>query len=167
MKKLVIICITVAVLLVGCTKKADTKPILNDISFNTDITYYNESYKAFCSIREAGNLSLELKESSEVEGMIYIINEDGVSISYKGLTYTPSSSGLLSSACTMLYDAFSAALSDSASYEIGKQNCSVSAKTQNGEFIMQFSPSGLPLDLKYVSGIFNAEFSDVTLTKNE
>ena len=143
------------------------KRLLNNISFNADITYYNENYKAFCSIDQNGSFSVEIKDPSELEGMLFTINKDDVRVNYKGLTYTPNSNSLLSSACGMLYDAFTSTNSDNAQYEYGEQNFSVSAKTSNGEFLLQFSPTGLPLDLKYTSGVFCAEFSNVTIVKNE
>ncbi|MBE6732723.1 MAG: hypothetical protein E7561_01850 [Ruminococcaceae bacterium] len=158
----IIICIMLCTVLCGCGGKADAKPILNDISFDINITYYNEGYFAKGKIQD-NTLTLEMKEPSEIEGMVLILGESSVKINYKGLTYEPTENSLLPSAAGMLYDALSAVLKGDIELQNDEKNLSVTKKLQNGEFVMRFSPSGLPIDINYMSGVFSGEFSNVTM----
>ncbi len=158
----IIICIMLCTVLCGCGGKAEAKPILNDISFDINITYYNENYFAQGKMQN-DTLTLEMKEPSEIEGMVVIIGESSVKINYKGLTYEPTENSLLPSAAGMLYDALNAVSKGDTKLENADKNLSVTKKLQNGEFVMRFSPSGLPLDIKYMSGVFGGEFSNVTM----
>ena len=123
MKK-IIICIMLCATLCGCQKTNETKPILNDISFDINITYYNEKY--FASGKMQDNiLTLEMKEPSEIEGMVLILSDSSVKVNYKGLTFEPTKNSLLPSACSMFYDALDAVLKGSAKLQDDDYNFSV------------------------------------------
>ena len=105
MKRFVIIC-AVILLLTGCSKKADVKPIVKNISFNTDITYYNEKYTAKGNVDNAGVFTLEIVEPSELSGMTFTVDNGETKIDYKGLSFTPDANSLYSTAIGMLYSGF-------------------------------------------------------------
>lgn len=167
MKRFAIICVVFLLFTVGCNKKEDTKPILNDIEFNIDITYYNEKYSAQGSIDAKNKLTLKLKEPLEIDGMEFTLDGTDTTINYKGLTYKPSSDALLSSAVGLFYRAMFSFGTEKADFEYSDKNYSVSAKCDDGEFLMNFSPSGLPLDIECLSAGFYVEFLDLTVLKNE
>lgn len=167
MKRFAIICVVFLLFTVGCNKKEDTKPILNNIEFNVDITYYNEKYSAKGSIDAKNKLTLEFKEPLEIKGMEFTLDGTDTTINYKGLTYKPSKDVLLSSAAGLFYKAMISFGTEKAEFEYSSKNYSVSAKGDNGEFLMSFSPSGLPLDIECQSAGFYAEFSDLSVLKNE
>lgn len=166
MKKLIIIC-AVILILSGCGKKTDIKPIVKNISFNTDITYYNEKYAAKGSIDSDGILVLQIVDPSELSGMTFKVDGEDVKINYKGLTISPNSNSLSSAAIGMLCSGFSVAEQNNADYEYGEKNYTVTAKTDNGEFIMSYAPTGLPLEIKCLSAAFEAKFYDIKLLGNE
>ena len=161
MKK-IIICIMLLAMLCGCSKEVEPKLIVDGISFEVNITYYNESYFAKGKM-EDGQLTLEMKSPSEIEGMVVILDESSAKINYKGLTYEPGKNSLLASASGMLYDSLSIVNRGEGKFESDDKNISLSAGTDNGEFVMSLSPSGFPIDLKYTSGVFYGEFSAVTV----
>ena len=167
MKRFVIICVVLVLFTVGCNKKEDTKPILNNIEFDIDITYYNEQYSAHASIDDKNKLTLKLKEPLEIEGMEFTLDDSDATINYKGLTYKPSKESLLSSAVGLFYGAMNSFGAEKADFEYSDKNHSVTATNEQGEFSMNFSPSGLPLNMESSSGAFRAEFSDLTVLKNE
>ena len=164
MKK-IIICILLVLSLCGCASKSGVEPVINGIAFNLDITYYNENYSAEGKM-EDNILTLTVKSPSELEGMVLIISEDSFKVNYKGLTFEPTDNALLPSAGNMIYKALSLA-SGELKCDGNDKNLSVSSKTENGEFVINLSPAGLPIDLKYLSGVLNCEFSGVTILKNE
>ena len=166
MKKLIIRC-AVILILSGCGKKTDIKPIVKNISFNTDITYYNEKYAAKGSIDSDGILTLQIFEPSELSGMTFTVDGQDVKIDYKGLTFSPNSNSISSAAVAMLYSGFSAVEQNNADYEYDEKNYTVTAKTDNGEFIMNYSPTGLPLEIRCLSSAFEAKIYDIKLLKNE
>lgn len=151
--------------LVGCGKKTYTKPILSDIEFDMDVTYYNEKYSAKGSIDGDNKLTLKILEPAELKNMKFTVYGDDIEINYKGLTYKPNENMILSSAVGLFYTAMNDLKTDSAKIEYGEKNYSVSVKNKQGEVFMNFSPSGLPLDIKYSSGVFYAEFSDIKALK--
>lgn len=167
LKKFVIVCILFILFLTGCNKKTETKPILNDIEFDVNITYYNENYTAKGSIDGENKLYLKIIEPAELETMEISLDGDDVEIGYKGLTYKPNENMILSSAAGLFYTAINDLRSDNAEIEYGEKNYSVSVKNKKGEIFMNFSPSGLPLDIKYASGVLGAEFSNLKSLKNE
>jgi len=166
LKRLFIICVAFF-FLIGCSKKSDTKPILKNISFNTDITYYNEKYTAKGSVDNDGTLTLQIVEPSELSGMTFTVDGEETKIDYKGLSFSPSANSLSSAAVGMLYSGFAAVGQKNADYEYGDKNYTVSSKNNNGEFLMSYSPSGIPLEIKCLSGVFEAKFYDMKLLKNE
>lgn len=166
MKRLFIICVSVF-LLVGCSKNEGKKPILNDISFTADITYYNEKYTAKGSVDGKGNLCLEMIEPSELSGMVFTVDDRGVKVEYKGLTFSPNVNSLSGSAADMIYSGFSAVRQENVDYEYGDKNYTVTAKNNNTEFVLCYSPSGLPLEIKSSSGVFKTQFYDIKTLKNE
>lgn len=167
MKRIAIICVVLLLFTVGCNKKEDTKPILNNIEFDVDITYYNEKYSAKGSIDAKNKLILKFEEPLEIDGMEFMIDGDDTEINYKGLTYKPSKDTLLSSAVGLLYRAMNAFNTEKADFEYSSKNYSVSANVDEREVFMNFSPSGLPLDIECQSAGFYAEFSDLAVLKNE
>lgn len=160
--KRIIICITLLAVLCGCTKGTNVKPMVDGISFDINITYYNENYFAEGKIEE-GVITLEMKSPSEIEGMVIVLDESSAKINYKGLTYEPAKNSLLPSAAGMLYDSLSAVGKGKCKAENDDKNILLSASTSNGEFVMNLSPSGFPIDLKYTSGVFYGEFTGVTV----
>ena len=168
MKRLFIICVLLVVFLMGCGKEKKTELTTENIEFIANITYYNENYCASGSIDSEGRLTLEIKEPDEIEGMVYTVADDSVRVSYKGLTYSPNSNSLLPTAVEMLYEAFECLGKETAQVEYQEnKNCSVNTKNEQGELCINFSPTGLPLDIKYLSGVFYAELSDLKILKNE
>ena len=167
MKRIALICVVIFLFLIGCSEKAEEKPLLEGISFNADITYYNEKYVAKGSVDKDGLLTLEILEPSELSGMVFYVNDSDTKVEYKGLSFSPNENSLLTSASNILYSGFSALQGEDAKLKCDDKTYTATAKDGGGEFIMEYSPTGLPLKLKYLSSAFEANFYDLEILKNE
>ncbi len=140
-----------------------TSPVTDKIKFGLDITYYNEKYH--CSGQINGEkMSFTLNEPEELAGMELSLDKGVLTVSYKGLTYTPSDSSMPTQfVCSNIYYAIDSIRNSDANPKSDGENYVLSGKAEGKEYIFTFSPAGYPLNLKLPSDAFYAEFSDITV----
>lgn len=147
--------------------KTDIEPVLENISFVAEVSYYNENYTFSGEADADGGILLEVVSPDEISGMQLIHKGDKVSISYKGLTYVANDKLPLAHTTEILYGVLSDLKTDNLGALKNGGNLSAEGKIGSREYIADFSPSGILLKLKVPSLAFEAVFSDVKLLKTE
>ncbi|MBR4073531.1 MAG: hypothetical protein IKK24_06270 [Clostridia bacterium] len=165
MKK-ILFCILVLLLATACSKPVKTvAPILEDISFDLDVTYYNENYSLKGETDDSDEMRLTVTEPEELNGMILTIDDGKLNVEYKGLTHSPTNQELFGNAGIIIERIFESA-EDKIPKDKSDGNYSISGKAQGKEYTFTFSPSGYPIRLEVPTEGFVAEFSNVTVKRD-
>jgi len=140
-----------------------TAPVTDNIKFGLDITYYNEKYHC-CGEIKGEKMTFIVNEPEELDEMTLILDGEKTTVSYKGLTYTPSKNSMPTQfVCSNIYSVMEQIRKSDAIPKSEEENYVLSGKISGKEFIFTFSPAGYPLSLKFSSDAFYAEFSDVSV----
>lgn len=85
-------------------KRSDILPLTAGISFDCEITYYNECYEAAAKVTEDGEMSCEITAPDTLKGLKFSFSGDDVTAEYNGLEYKNDISSLPQGAAfTSLY----------------------------------------------------------------
>ena len=105
MKKILLILLSV-LLLAGCSpKKSSVKPILKGISFECDVTYYNENYSCKGDVEKNGNMIIEFVAPTELEGLKFTFSDNGVLANFNEIEYVASKMIFENSAASLINEA--------------------------------------------------------------
>lgn len=149
-------------LLCGCGERGKTVPVTKQISFIADIESGGEKYSCRAQAGENGELSLEVLEPAELEGLKINFCGEAVSVEFLGLCYTPSSGNMpLAAAAVRLRNML--LYCSGGSLECRDKVCIYKGRLPDGEYSMLFSPSGLPLSAELSNGSFSVEFKDMRI----
>ena len=164
MKK-IIFCIVFFIFATGCNIPVKTvAPILEDIGFNLDVSYYNENY-ILKGETKVDDLSLTVTEPEELNGMEITVNDGKLTLKYKELTYSPDGNELYGNIGLIIEDIFESAKKIKPEAKTDG-NYIIKDTAEGKNYIFTFSPQGYPLKLEVNSEGFVAEFSNVTLKES-
>ena len=162
MKKILAL-ILVILTLSACSGKNDVKPTLKGISFNADITYYNENYKGECTISEDGALTLKITEPELLSGYTVMLNGEGITAEYLGVTFTPNLSNMpVSSVITEFYEKITE-LANSETVEKKGDTYMIKGGKDADAYTLYISPTGLPQSLEMPDERFRVYFYNTTV----
>ena len=136
-------CISLALLLVGCSDVTDIKPILTNITFTAEMTYYNEYYEMAVDISENGDMVVTVNHPDELKGLRFDILNGEVTAAFNGIkldgidTYK-------TAAVNFLYSPF-----DVKNPKVYKKDDRffIKGKCDGGEYTTYITESGLPLKI--------------------
>lgn len=161
-----LICIVFAVLsLCGCAeKRSSVTPVLKGISFNAEITCYNECYNAFCSVSEDGVISAEVTSPDELKGLKFTVSGGEIKTEFDGISETDKLKELpVCGAYTAMLGALCDAMNGDYPVINDGNELFVNADTENGKYRLNIAPTGLPLLLEMPDEDFKTEFFDAKL----
>ena len=163
--KLFVLCVSF-VILCGCSGKGELSPILRGISFEADISYYNEKYVCDTIIDKDGNLTMNFKYPQDISDLKIFFNDGKAKIEYMGLTYTPDDRMPAGSVAQTLYDIISDVEKTDSTPIKDSENCMLDGRYNNTYFKFYFSPSGLPLSVLIPDDSFEIQFNNLTIINN-
>lgn len=164
MKKAFAVILILVLSLCACSEKEEIKPKTKNISFVAKITYYNEKYSFQTSVDSKGNMRATVSEPEDFKSLAFEFKGDKVTAQYLGLTYTPQTGNLaVNHAAKIIYDAFCDAAQHSEITVKKGENCEIEGKLDGKEYILTFSPAGLPLSLELPKDGYKAEFNKLTV----
>ncbi len=147
-------------LLAGCGK-AEVTPTLNGITFNADITYYNENYKGECSVSQDGTVVLKITEPESLEGYTLTAERDKMTVEFLGLTFTPTENNMaFSGVFGDIYNCFCEIIEEGNS---AKKKGDIYELSSGKEYTLTVSPTGLPQSLMLPDERFALYFYNVTV----
>ncbi len=164
MKKMLLLPL-VFLMLCGCSQRAQTTPILNDISFTAQINYGSDKYAGDVTIAD-NTLTITVTEPEQIKDLILTINNSGIKAELKGISYTPNLNTLPQGAVgQILFNV----LNDikGKTVESCDQNCKINGRVDGYKYTITISPSGLPIDLEIPELNLKIKFNNVTVIKNE
>ena len=157
MKKL--LCIFSLLLLVGCTKSAEIKPITRNISFTGEMTYYNEYYELSCEIDQSGNMEIGFTQPEELNALNFKIENGEIKSEFKGISYDfsdPHKTAFID----FIYTVFKA---DSPTVYEKDDEFFIKGSYDGGEYKMFLGASGLPIKITDSSGRFQIIIKNTTI----
>lgn len=160
MKRLV--CVLLMLLVLCSCSGGEIEPRLKGISFNAEMTYYNECYNFGGEVLSDGTLKVTLTEPEELKDLSFTLSGENTVIEYKGLTYSPVEGSMpFSRIIENFYKPLrEVALSNSC--EVSKDGV---FKSDNGaqSYTITFSPTGLPQKLEIPDERFSVRFYNVSI----
>lgn len=150
--------------LAGCKKSAkEVVPKTQDISFNAEITFYNESFECAVTLTEKDGMTLTLSHPEDISGLEFKIKSGNITATFNGLEYKTDSSSLpQQDIASFIYQVFKN--SDSEVFE-EDDNYYIEGKTDEYSYKLYLGLTGLPLKIEENSGIINVIIKDVTIIK--
>ncbi len=148
-------------ILCGCAQKSKTAPVLNDISFETEISYGQHKYSGDVTLAD-DILNLTVTAPKEIKGLTLKLDENGVTAKFKGISIAPDIDSLPQGAVgNILFGVLNDAKSKT--IEHSEDNCEIKGMIDGCEYVFVFSPSGLPISLKVDKLELEIEFKNVTV----
>ena len=160
-----IICLILPlILLCSCGKKSEVKPNLLGISFKGEIVYFNENYTCECTVSQDGILTAKIIEPEILNGFVLTVSADKITADYLGISYTPTKNNMPFSGAI---DTFYKALIDSSGQDktvtLSGDEYTVKGKTEDLEYSLYISPTGLPQKLLLPDERFSVNFYNATI----
>lgn len=154
-------------ILCGCSAKQNVSPILREISFEADISYYNEKYVCESVVDSDGKLTIEFKYPEDLADLKVFFQNGKANIEYMGLTYTPNNGMPAGSVVQTLGDIFSVVEKEGGAAVKDGENCVIDGRYNDTYFKLYFTPSGLPLSVLIPDDSFKIEFNNLTVLNNK
>jgi hypothetical protein len=148
-------------LLAGCTpKKSSVKPILKGISFECDVTYYNENYCCKGDVEKNGNMIIEFVAPTELEGLKFTFSDNGVLANFNEIEYVASKMIFESSAASLINEAFRN--TDSSVFK-EDDTFFIEGVTDDFEYKLLLGGTGLPIKITTRPDVATVEFKNVKI----
>ena len=153
----------ILLLICGCAEKKSVTPVLNDISFTTEIDYGDDEFMANAELTQDA-LKLVVTEPQEIKGLTLNITKNGVTAEFKGVTYTPNINSMPEGAIIqVLYNVLSDVRTSQNTAVCDEENCEIKGKVDSYEYEFEFSPSGLLISLDIDNLDLDIKFKNVTI----
>lgn len=142
MKK--ILCLFFVLLLSGCSdaERVDIKPIVRNISFTAEMTFYNEYYELAVDISKNGDTSVTVIHPSELDGLEFKIKDKKVTASLEGITLEVNNHN--KTLVDFLYKPFE---SENQTVYNNDEKFFIRGKCDGGEYTMYITEAGIPLSV--------------------
>lgn len=148
--------------LCGCVEKAVVTPVLDNISFTAEMDYGDTEFTADVTLAQDA-LNLVVTKPQEIKDLTLNFSKNGVTAEFKGVTYTPDINSLPQGATAqVLFDVMND-ITSSQHTLTDDENCKIVGKVFSYEYILVFSPSGLPISLEIEDLDLYTKFSNVTI----
>lgn len=153
--------------LCGCKGKSNTMPVLNGITFDADITYYNEAYKGSCSLLN-GVFKFTVSEPELLSGYTLTFDGDSVTAEYLGITYTPNKSNMpFSSVAGEIYQKLTEIINSSDAAVKSGDSYVIEGGQGRDAYKLYISSVGIPLSLEIPDERFTVYFYNSTIKEIE
>ncbi len=141
------------------TKTRKITPITKGINFESEISFYNETYKCNVNILKNGDTEIAFSFPEELSGLRINYSGKNVTVNYGGIEYTSVIEGLPQySTSNIIYKIFSNNYTQ-VLYE--EDNYFVKFKDGDTDYKMYIGATGLPIEIK--SPFFNAKIKNATI----
>ena len=163
MRHKILILPLVFLLFSGCTSKKTVEPVLNNINFSAVITYNDAEFECYVEILDDKFTSTVVKPET-IKDFTLRLNSDGVTAEYLGITYTPETHSMPSTAAVqILYDNISDVSKQGITAYCKEENCTIDRYINDYAYSFEFSPSGLPISLSIDDLDLDIKFNNVTV----
>ena len=164
MKKIISILLGL-VCLCGCSS-GQTKPVLTEISFTAEITYYNEVYTLEAQMLKDATLVATIIEPEELKGLTLTVTKDGISAEYLGLTYKANEATLPFS--KTVWDVYLPLLNIINTPDLVANGDGIlTGEAENQKYTLTISPTGLPQTLELKDKRLLVRFYNTKINKEE
>ncbi len=153
--------------LCGCANKtANVKPVLNGITFDAKLEFYNEVFTCFGEMTKENLLTLTVKEPETIKGMKLNVKGNELSAEFMGLTYTPKTEQLpAANVAVVLYNALFDAVNRNPDVEQKNNSFFVESAENEKYYKILLSGGGFPLSAEMPFADLKVQFSNVSIIK--
>ena len=163
MKKIIWLIIPL-IILCSCGKKDKVSPMLTGISFEAQISYYNESYSALCDISKDGVLTAKITQPDILKDFILQVSSQGIKAEYLGITYTPTGGNMpFSGVIDSFYSVLKECMNQETVATLSKEEYIVKGDFDQLGYTLYVAPTGLPQKLLLPDERFSVNFYNVTI----
>ena len=160
MKKILFL-LLIFLTLCACSGGKSIEPKLSGVTFTAEMTHYNEVYSFSGEILSDGTLKAAVTAPEELKDINFTINDEGTTVEYKGLTYSPVEGSMpFSGIMEELYAPIREIISSGAT-------ANSEGLLTGGEgvraYALTVSPTGLPQKLEIPDESFNIRFYNVSV----
>ena len=161
MKKIIAACLFIF-LLAGCSIKTQTKPVTQNLSFNTRVHYYNETYEAAALIDAQGNMTFDITSPEDIKGLKLEFTGDELKATFDGLEYTEKNPQL-TGAFGEINKIFNDIRNGDKQVRNDEGEYFIEGRVDGCEYDLTVSPAGLPIELESDCGDLEMGFFDIKI----
>lgn len=164
-----IICILSALLILvpfaGCKeKRSNVVPITKGITFNGEVTYYNECFECFVKIEQNGDMVIEMNSPDSIKGMAFEFIGNKASVKYEGLEYNYDISSMPAGIVgNYIYGIFNDTHKEDTAVIFDKDNYYITGDTGKYHYKMYVGQTGLPILVEENRNGFTMNIKDAAL----
>ena len=156
------------IMLCGCSTKQKVSPMLRGISFEADISYYNEKYVCDAVVDSDGKLTMEFKYPEDISGLKIFFEYGKANVEYMGLTYTPKDKGMPTGSVAQALHNVLSSVEDEDSFAVKDgENCIIEGRYNETYFKLYLSPSGLPLSIFIPDDSYKIQFNNLAILEKD
>ncbi len=161
MKKFVVLPLLTVFVLCGCAKPKNITPVLNNISFTSNILYEDQEFLCDVSIIE-NKISCTVNSPEQLKGLAFNVDQNNLSAEFMGLSYEYDLNSLPHGSIIKILFKI---LNDVTELEVlsTEKNCEIKGSTDGYKYEFVFSPSGLPIILKFENLDLQIKFNNVVI----
>jgi len=163
MKKLILLFIPL-LLLAGCSKASNIKPVTKGIEFDTRVCYYNECYEAKGSIDSNGDMRFTITSPENIAGLELLLSGENVTASFGRMEYKNENPQLFG-AFGLINKIFIDIREKNGKVLVDDNEYSVEGRADSSEYDLIVSTQGLPIELDADRGDLEMSFLNVKLIK--
>lgn len=151
--------------LCGCGgKTANVKPVLNGITFDVKLQFYNEVFVAGGEMSKDNALTLTVKEPETIKGMKLTVKGAELSAEFMGLTYIPKTEQLpAANVAVVFYEMLSDVLYRNPDVKQKENTFFVESAENEKYYKILLSGAGFPLSAEIPFAQIKAQFSNVSV----
>lgn len=161
MKKIIAVFLLIS-LLAGCSVGTEATPVTENLSFNTRVHYYNETYEAAALIDAQGNMTFDITSPEDIKGLRLEFTGDELKATFEGLEYTEKNPQL-TGAFGEINKIFNDIRNNNKQVRADDDSYFVEGAVGGCEYDLTVSPAGLPIELESDCGDLEMSFLNIKI----
>ncbi len=149
------------VIFCGCSQPKQISPILNDISFEAQISYENENFVCDTTLLD-DTLNFSVIKPDEIKGSSLTLSENSVKAEFNGLSFEPDINSIPQGAVIKVFLEVLKDVKDK-KIDCNDNNCIINGSVSEYEYKFVFAPTGLPISLTIDELDLEIDFKNVTV----
>ena len=163
MKKIISL-VLILLTLTACRGDKEVTPRLLGISFDAEITYFNENYKGECVLSSDGVLTCRISEPDMLSGYTLTLSKEGMTAEYLGISYTPNESNMaFSGVIGEFYSKLNQIISSAQTAQQKDDTYVIKGGEDADAYTQYISSTGLPQSLRLPDDRFTVYFYNTTV----
>lgn len=164
MLKKVFLLSVICISLCGCGTNKTVAPILENISFTAEVEYCGQKFSCETVLLE-NDAKITVLNPEEIKGLVLEYKKGTVSGNFYGVAFVPDADHFpLNSVPQLLYNTVCDIKDNKTNANFNSDNCEIKGMLGGNDYVLIFSPSGLPISLEFSDLELRLQFNNIQLS---